>query len=45
MAWGASSVNSWYKSDSGRVAQNWPFSLLEFWQQTREVNPADYELI
>ncbi len=38
MAWGASKVNSWYKSDSGRVAQNWPFSLLEFWQQTRDVN-------
>ncbi len=45
MAWGASSVNSWYKSDSGRVAQNWPFSLLEFWQQTREVNAADYEAL
>jgi 4-hydroxyacetophenone monooxygenase len=44
-AWGASKVNSWYKSDSGRVAQNWPFSLLEFWQQTREVNSADYELL
>ena len=43
MAWGASSVNSWYKSDSGRVAQNWPFSLLEFWQQTRRVDDADYE--
>jgi 4-hydroxyacetophenone monooxygenase len=45
MAWGASSVNSWYKSDSGRVAQNWPFSLLEFWQQTREVDSADYEVL
>ena len=45
MAWGASTVNSWYKSDSGRVAQNWPFSLLEFWQQTRYVNSADYELL
>jgi 4-hydroxyacetophenone monooxygenase len=45
MAWGASSVHSWYKSDSGRVAQNWPFSLLEFWQQTREVDSADYERI
>ena len=43
MAWGASRVNSWYKSDSGRVAQNWPFSLLEFWRQTRDVNRADYE--
>lgn len=45
MAWGASSVNSWYKSDSGRVAQNWPFSLLEFWQQTREIDSADYEVL
>ena len=45
MAWGASSVNSWYKNDSGRVAQNWPFSLLEFWQQTRQIDAADYEVL
>jgi 4-hydroxyacetophenone monooxygenase len=45
MAWGVSTVNSWYKSESGRVAQNWPFPLLEFWKRTREVDPADYELI
>jgi len=44
MAWGVSSVNSWYKSASGRVAQNWPFTLLEYWQQTRSVNAADYVL-
>ena len=44
MAWGQSSVNTWYKNDSGRITQNWPFSLLEFWQQSREVDPADYEL-
>jgi 4-hydroxyacetophenone monooxygenase len=42
MAWGASEVNSWYKNASGRVAQNWPFSLIEYWQQTRRVNPDDY---
>ncbi len=41
-AWGVSSVNSWYKSESGRVAQNWPFNLIEYWQQTREPDPADY---
>jgi len=41
-AWGASDVNSWYKSDSGRVAQNWPYNLIEYWQQTREPDPADY---
>jgi len=45
MAWGASTVNSWYKSDSGRVAQNWPFSLLEFWQQTRQIGVDDYEYL
>jgi 4-hydroxyacetophenone monooxygenase len=44
MAWGASDVNSWYKNESGRVAQNWPFSLLEYWQQTRVPDPDDYVL-
>jgi 4-hydroxyacetophenone monooxygenase len=41
MAWGASDVNSWYKNAAGRVTQNWPFSLLEFWQRTRRPDPAD----
>lgn len=44
MAWGASSVHSWYKNQSGRVAQNWPFSLLEYWQRTRRPDPGDYVL-
>ena len=44
-AWGVSSVPSWYKSDSGRVAQNWPFTLLEYWQQTKRMDPADYVLL
>ena len=43
MAWGVSKVNSWYKNANGRVTQNWPFPLLEFWKRTREVNPDDYE--
>lgn len=45
MAWGISSVSSWYKGKGGRVAQNWPYSLLEYWDQTREVDPDDYEVI
>jgi 4-hydroxyacetophenone monooxygenase len=45
MAWGASSVNSWYKNQFGRVAQNWPFSLLEYWQRTRRAEPSDYEVL
>lgn len=42
MAWGWSSVNSWYKNDLGRVAQNWPFTLLEYWQRTKAVDEAEY---
>jgi 4-hydroxyacetophenone monooxygenase len=45
MAWGATSVNSWYRSPAGRITQNWPFSLLEFWQRTRRLEPAEYELL
>ena len=44
MAWGASDVNSWYKSPSGRVAQNWPYSLLDYWLRTRRPDPDDYLL-
>jgi 4-hydroxyacetophenone monooxygenase len=45
MAWGASTVNSWYKNDHGHVAQNWPFTLLEYWQRTLRPDPDEYELI
>jgi 4-hydroxyacetophenone monooxygenase len=44
MAWGVSRVNSWYKNRDGRVTQNWPFSLQEFWEQTRRPDLADYEV-
>ena len=44
MAWGWSDVNSWYKNEHGRVAQNWPFTLLEYWQRTLRPDPGDFEL-
>jgi 4-hydroxyacetophenone monooxygenase len=44
MAWGASDVNTWYKNASGRISQNWPFTLLEYWQRTLAPDPAEYEL-
>jgi 4-hydroxyacetophenone monooxygenase len=44
MAWGAAQVNSWYKNAQGRVTQNWPFALLEFWQRTRRPDPDDFEV-
>jgi 4-hydroxyacetophenone monooxygenase len=42
--WGFSSVRSWYKNKTGRTAQNWPFSVLEYWELTRSPNPDDYLL-
>ena len=43
MAWGVSNVSSWYKNATGRSAQNWPFTMLEYWQQTRNVEADDYD--
>lgn len=43
MAWGASGVNSWYKNANGRSAQNWPFTMLEYWERTRDIAPDDYD--
>ena len=40
-----SAVSSRYKKDKGRVAQNWPFNLIEYWRQTREPDPGDYVLV
>ena len=43
MAWGSPDVRSWYKNEHGRVTQNWPFTLLEFWNQTRAPDPEDFD--
>jgi 4-hydroxyacetophenone monooxygenase len=45
MVWGVATVNSWYRNERGRSAQNWPFSLLEYWEQTREPDVAAYEFV
>jgi 4-hydroxyacetophenone monooxygenase len=44
MAWGQPGVSSWYKNRHGRVSQNWPFPLVDYWQRTRNLDPADYQL-
>jgi 4-hydroxyacetophenone monooxygenase len=43
MAWGAPHVKSWYKNAKGRVTQNWPFTLLEYWNRTRAPAVEDFE--
>jgi 4-hydroxyacetophenone monooxygenase len=40
--WGVATVNSWYRNEKGRTAQNWPFNLIDYWKQTKEPNPDDY---
>jgi 4-hydroxyacetophenone monooxygenase len=45
MAWAAPDVNSWYKNAHGRVAQNWPFALVDYWNATRAPEKADFEVV
>ena len=42
MAWSTPGVSTWYKNAAGRVTQNWPFSMLEFWNQTKSPKAEDY---
>jgi len=41
-AWGSPHVDSWYKNASGRVSQNWPGTHWEWWQQTRQPDPGEF---
>jgi 4-hydroxyacetophenone monooxygenase len=43
-AWGAPSVNSWYKNSTGRVTQNWPGTHREWWEETLAPDPDDFLL-
>ena len=43
-AWGSPNVTSWYKNEFGRVSQNWPFGLIDYWRATLAPNPDDFEL-
>jgi 4-hydroxyacetophenone monooxygenase len=44
-AWGVSAVSTWYKNALGRVSQNWPFTLMEYWERTRAPDLDDYQLL
>ena len=44
MAWGTPGVTSWYKNAAGRVSQNWPFPIVEYWNATVAPDPADFTL-
>jgi 4-hydroxyacetophenone monooxygenase len=42
MAWGVPQVSSWYKNATGRVSQNWPFPLVDYWNATISPQPNDF---
>ena len=44
LAWGHSGVQSWYKNSQGRVVNNSPFSNLEYWSKTHDIEPDVYDL-
>jgi cation diffusion facilitator CzcD-associated flavoprotein CzcO len=39
------SCRSWYRTDEGRVVNNWPGFMAEYEHLTRHVDPAEYEVI
>jgi len=44
MAWGVPGVTSWYKNAKGRVSQNWPYLLVDYWERTIAPDPKDFVL-
>ena len=44
LAWGHRGVESWYKNSDGKVVNNSPFSNLEFWSRTHDVEPNRYKM-
>jgi 4-hydroxyacetophenone monooxygenase len=43
MPWGYASANTWYRNRHGRVSQNWPFRLIDYWNRTRMPDAGDFE--
>jgi 4-hydroxyacetophenone monooxygenase len=44
LAWGHPGVRSWYKNSDGKVVNNSPFSNLEYWERTHDVEPNRYQV-
>lgn len=41
----ASGCNSWYRTDDGKITNNWSGSTLRFWWQMREPDFDEYRLV
>ncbi len=42
MVWSHPGMGNWYRNASGRVTQNSPWRLVDYWRMTREPDFADY---
>jgi 4-hydroxyacetophenone monooxygenase len=42
MVWAHRGMTNWYKNRKGRVTQNSPWSMADYWHLTKEVNFNDY---
>jgi cation diffusion facilitator CzcD-associated flavoprotein CzcO len=37
--------DSWYRDESGRIVTNWPGYMREYLEQTKRLDPGDFELV
>jgi 4-hydroxyacetophenone monooxygenase len=44
LVWGDTGCTSWYKTPSGRIVNNSPWRLADYWEMTKEVDMADYHI-
>ena len=42
LVWSHRAVGSWYKNKRGRVFATTPWRLVDYWNMTRTLDPADY---
>jgi 4-hydroxyacetophenone monooxygenase len=42
MVWSHKGMTNWYKNRKGRITQNSPWSMGDYWQMTKEIDPNDY---
>ena len=42
LVWGDNGCTSWYKTPQGRVVNNSPWKLADYWEMTKDVVLSDY---
>lgn len=40
--WSHPGMTTWYRNEAGRVVVSSPWTYLDYWNRTRELDPADY---